>query len=120
MLTLHQAQAIAAAAAVEAESLGMPVALAVVDHYCAVVLALRLDGAKHSSLTSARSKAEIAAMAAKETEYLIHPEWLTLLDGGVPVYVSGRLAGGVGVCGAQPEVNERVARAGLAALASPS
>lgn len=117
MLTFNQAQAIATAAAVEAESLGTPVALAVVDHSCSVVLALRLDGAKHSSLTSARSKAELAALAAEEREYLIHPEWLSLLEGGVPVYVSGRLAGGVGVCGAQPEVNERVARAGLAALA---
>jgi uncharacterized protein GlcG (DUF336 family) len=45
VLTLHQAQAIAAAAAVEAESLGMPDALSVLDHYCAVVLALRLEGA---------------------------------------------------------------------------
>lgn len=119
MLTLNQAQAIATAATVEAESLGMPVALAVVDHYRAVILAVRLDGAKHASLTSARSKAEIAAMAADEREYLIHPEWLALLEGGVPIYLSGRLAGGVGVCGAQPEVNERVARAGLAALACP-
>jgi uncharacterized protein GlcG (DUF336 family) len=120
VLTLHQAQAIATAAAVEAELLGMPVAVAVVDHYRAVVLAIRLDGAKNSSLTCARSKAEIAAMAAEEREYLTHPEWLGLLDGGVPVYVLGRLAGAVGVCGALPEVNERVARAGLAALATSS
>jgi uncharacterized protein GlcG (DUF336 family) len=116
VLTLNQAQAIAIAAAAEAESLGLPVALAVVDHHCAVVLALRLDGAKHSSLTMARSKAEGAAMAAEETEYLVHPDGLALLTGGVPIYLSGRLAGGVGVCGARPEINERVARAGLAAL----
>ena len=82
----------------------------------AIVLALRLDGAKHSYLTMARSKAEAAAMAAKETEYLVHPDWLAVLAGGVPIHLSGRLAGGVGVCGAQPEVNERVARAGLEAL----
>jgi uncharacterized protein GlcG (DUF336 family) len=116
VLTFNQAQTIATAAAEEAESLGMPVSLAVVDHRCAIVLALRLDGARHSSLTMARSKAEVAAMAAKETEYLVHPDGLAFLAGGVPIYLSGRLAGGVGVCGAQPEVNERVARAGLAAL----
>ena len=117
MLTLNQAQAIAAAAAAEAESLGMPVAVTVVDRHCGIVLALRLDGAKHSFLTMARSKAEAAAMAAEETEYLVHPDWLTLLAGGLPIHLSGRLAGGVGVSGAQPEVNERVARAGLSALA---
>lgn len=117
MLTFNQAQAIATAAAAEAESLGMPVALAVVDHRCSIVLAIRLDGAKHTSLTIARSKAEAAAMAAKETEYLIHPDGLASLAGGVPIYLSGRVAGGVGVYGAQPDVNERVARAGLAALA---
>ena len=117
MLTLNQAQAIAAAAAAEANSLGMPVAVAVVDHRCAVVLALRLDGAKHSFMTMARSKAEAAALAADETEYLVHPDCLDVLAGGLPVHLSGRLAGGVGVCGARPEVNERVARAGLSALA---
>ena len=117
MLTLHQAQVIATAAAAEAESLGMPVAVTVVDHRCAIVLALRLDGAKHSSLTMARSKAEVAAMAAEETQYLVHPDGLASLAGGVPIYLSGQVAGGIGVCGAQPEVNERVARAGLAALA---
>jgi glc operon protein GlcG len=117
VLTLNQAQAIAAAAAAEAESLGMPVAVAVVDHCYGIVLALRLDGAKHSCLAVARSKAEAAAMAAEEREYLVHPDWLALPSGGLPIHLSGRLAGGVGVSGAQPEVNERVARAGLAALA---
>ena len=95
----------------------MPVAVAVVDHHCAVVLALRLDGAKRTSVTMARSKAEVAAMAAEETEYLVHQDGSAVLAGGVPIHLSGRLAGGIGVCGAQPEVNERVARAGLAALA---
>jgi uncharacterized protein GlcG (DUF336 family) len=116
VLTLNQALAIAAAAAAEAKSIGMPVALAVVDSHCGIVLALRLDGAKHSSLTRARSSAEAAAMAAAETEYLVHPDSLAVLAGGLPVHLSGRLAGGVGVSGAHPEVNERVARAGLAAL----
>jgi glc operon protein GlcG len=116
VLTLSQAQAIAAAAAAEAKSLGMPVAVAVVDHRCGIVLALRLDGAKPSSLTTARSKAEAAAMAAEETEYLVHPDCLAVLAGGLPVHLSGQLAGGVGVRGAHPEVNERVARAGLSAL----
>lgn len=120
MLTLNQAQAIAAAAAAEAESLGMPVALTVVDHNCGIVLALRLDGAKHSSLTLARSKAEAAAMAAAETDYLGHQDELASLAGGLPIHLSGRVAGGVGVSGAQPEVNERVARAGLSALARSS
>ena len=117
MLTLNQAQAIAAAATAEAESLGMPVAVAVVDHCYGTVLALRQDGAKHSSIAMARSQAEAAAMAAEEREYLVSPEGVALPGGGLPIHLSGRLAGGVGVCGAQPEANERVARAGLSALA---
>jgi glc operon protein GlcG len=116
VLTLNQAQVIAAAAAAEAKSQGMAVAVAVVDHRCGIVLALRLDGAKHSSLNTARSNAEAAAMAAAETEYLVHPDCLAVLAGGLPIHLSGRLAGGVGVSGAHPEVNERVARAGLSAL----
>ena len=118
MLKLDQAQAIAAAAAAEAASLGSPVAVAVVDHHGAIVLAVRLDGAKRTCLSVARTKAETAATAAEQTEYLAHPDWLTSLSGGLPIHLSGRLAGGVGVSGAQPEVNERVARAGLAVLAS--
>ena len=117
MLTLDQAQAIAAAAAAEAESMGMPVAVAVMDHCYGTVFALKQDGAKHSSIAMARSKAEAAAMAAEETEYLVRPECVALPGGGLPILLSGQLAGGVGVCGAQPEVNERVARAGLSALA---
>ena len=50
---------------------------------CGIVLALRLDGAKHWSLSMARSKAEVAAMAAEETEYLIHPDCLAVLAGGL-------------------------------------
>ena len=118
MLKLDQAQAIAAAAAAEAESLGSPVAVAVVDHHGSTVLAIRLDGAKRTCLGVARTKAETAATAAEQTEYLAHPDWLTTLSGALPIHLSGRLAGGVGVSGAQPEVNERVARAGLAVLAS--
>jgi len=114
VLTLNQAQAIAAAAAAEAESLGMPVA--VVDHCYGTVFALRQDGAKHTSIATARSSAEPAAMAAQEREYLVRPEEAAWPGGGLAIHLSGRLAGGVGVCGAQPEVNERVARAGLSAL----
>lgn len=117
MLRLDQAQAIAAAAAAEAKSLGMPIAVAVVDHHGATVLALRLDGAKRTCLTVARTKAETAATAAEQTEYLAHPDWLTSLSGALPIHLSGRLAGGVGVSGARPEVNERVVKAGLAVLA---
>jgi glc operon protein GlcG len=118
MLKLNQAQAIVVAAAAEAELLGIPVAVAVVDRHGSTVIALRLDGAKRASLTMARSKAETAATAAEDTDYLVHPDWLKLLSGGLPIHLAGRLAGGVGVSGAQPEVNERVARAGLSVLAS--
>lgn len=118
MLKLNQAQAIVVAAAAEAELLGIPVAVAVVDRHGSTVIALRLDGAKRASLTMARSKAETAATAAEDTDYLVHPDWLALLSGGLPIHLAGRLAGGVGVSGALPEVNERVARAGLSVLAA--
>jgi glc operon protein GlcG len=90
----------------------------VVDHQGALVLALRLDGTKRTCLTMARSKAETAVTATEQTDYLVHPDCLTSFSGCLPIHVGGRLAGGVGVSGAQPEVDERVARAGLSVLAS--
>ena len=96
----------------------MTVALAVVDHLGAILLELRFDCAQHSWLTMARSKAEMAAMAAEQTEYLVHLDAVASLAGGVPIYLAGRLVGGVGACGAEARINERVARAGLAALSA--
>lgn len=58
-----------------------------------------------------------AIAAAEQAEYLVPPDCLAVLAGGLPVHLAGRLADGVGVGGAHPEVNERVARAGLSALA---
>ena len=117
MLTLNQAQAIAAAATAEAESLGMPVAVAVVDHCYGTVLALKAGRRQalihcHGSLPGrGRSDGRGGEGIPGKSGGVALP------GGGLPIHLSGRLAGGVGVCGAQPEANERVARAGLSALA---
>jgi uncharacterized protein GlcG (DUF336 family) len=106
-------------------------AVAVVDHAGNVVSADRMDGASLQNIRFAEGKAFASALYRQTTEELgalyktrpdryfgimnMYPGKIYLVGGGVPLAVEGQLVGGVGVAGLPEGVDEKSARAGIAA-----
>lgn len=130
-ITTEGARAVLAAAALEAGP--SPVSIAVVDSGGHLVALERLPGAAPHTVHSATTKAACAASMRKETGLAGVPidvptglgialaagpgRW-TPLPGGSPLVVGGQCVGAIGVAGAPHDADERIARAGAAALAA--
>ncbi|TLU71449.1 GlcG/HbpS family heme-binding protein [Lichenicoccus roseus] len=108
--------------------LGVKVSIAVVDE-AGVLLALeRLDGARLHTPEAAWMKARTAAIvqqptAALEQQVAHDPALLSFpgrmpLAGGMPVIYRGAVVGGVASSGAQPDQDEAICNAALAAFAA--
>ena len=131
-ITTGGARAVLAAAAREAQAGPSPVSIAVVDSGGHLLALERLPGAAPHTVHSATTKAACAASMRKETGLARAPidiptglgialaagpsRW-TPLPGGFPLLVDGQCVGAIGVAGAPHEADERIARAGAAALA---
>jgi len=128
VLTLTDANEILDAAQTEAEQQGWNVAIAVVDDGGHLLALRRLDDCAPMFSAVAQEKARGAAMARKETQafedminggrtaFLSVPGISATMTGGVPVMVSGQVAGAVGVSGVKPDQDAQVAKAGVAAV----
>jgi uncharacterized protein GlcG (DUF336 family) len=106
-------------------------AVVVVDHAGNVVSADRMDGAALQNIRFAEGKAFASALYRQTTEELgalyktrpdryfgimnMYPGKIYLVGGGVPLTVDDQLVGGVGVAGLPEGVDEKSARAGIAA-----
>lgn len=129
VLTPDDAAAIQAACKAEAERNGWAVSVAVVDDGGHVLSVVRLDGAGYATPDVALRKARTSAMnrkptAAAEEATLGRLTMLAFgdrlpLQGALPVLVDGDCAGAVGVSGVASADDERIARAGIAALGLP-
>lgn len=120
--------AILHAARAEAQAHGWAVSIAVVDDGGHLLGQWRLDGASPMSAAMAPAKARAAALGRRETAvfekmindgriaFLSAPELQGMLEGGVPVLVSGQVAGAVGVSGVKSSEDAQIARAGIAAV----
>ena len=125
-LTHAGAMRMLAAAVAEAEAMGRPQCISVVDAGCLPLAELRMTGAKPLSRRSARAKAATAASngaPSGEVPEAVRPAIaaatggaVTGLAGGLPIVVDGALLGGIGVGSGTPEEDLRVARAALAAI----
>jgi glc operon protein GlcG len=129
VLTLAGAKQVVAAAEAAAKQLGAPGgAIAVVDPGGHVLLAERLDGTFPAAAPLAQEKARSAAAFRKPTadfENAIKNGRLSLLangellplQGGLPLFVGGRIVGAIGVSGAaSAQQDEDIAKAAVAAL----
>jgi len=125
-LTHAAAYALVAQAAREAERLGIPQVIAVVDESCNLLAFLRMDGSRVLSIESAQRKAMTAATTGKPTGG-IDPDLavrlaaatdgrMTNLKGGVPVIVDGQVVGGIGIGSGTGEQDLGIAQAALAAM----
>ena len=130
-ITCEAASAALTAAVRHAGSLGIPVAVAVVDRAGLLVGFLRMPGAPLHCADIATDKAYTAAsfglpthqwteVLAQHSEAVRHglprrPRFV-VFGGGLPIDVAGTRIGGIGVSGASEEQDQQCARAGLDAL----
>lgn len=130
-VTLAAATAVIDAARQEAESIGVPMNIAVVDCGANLVAFARMDGAWLGSIEIARNKAYTARafdMSTKELAKLSQPgdaaygiasstdHRIAIFPGGIPLMNGKAVVGGVGVSGGQPDQDHKVAQAGIKAF----
>ena len=75
----------------------------------------------HTMLVSQGKAYSAATLQARTSEMKRRPDLsfapgILLIVGGVPIRANGRFFGGVAVSGAQPEIDEKCAEAGIAAV----
>jgi uncharacterized protein GlcG (DUF336 family) len=118
------------AACAKAEQLGVAVNVTVVDEGANLKGFVRMDGAPLLSSGISQNKAYTAAafgiptsewypLIEKEPALLhgiVHTDRLTVFEGGIPLYINERLAGGVGVSGGSAEQDGMIAAAAVEVL----
>lgn len=127
-LSRAEARQIVETAAAEAESLAVPITVAVVDESGVLKCFERMDGAALVSVQTALNKAYAAAaigMPPDEFYEAIESDGaavasfatragLALIAGGLPLLVEGQIAGAVGIAGAMTGAEDRrIAEAAL-------
>ncbi len=127
-LKLTHAAALTAlqAAVAKAEEIGWDVNIVIVDESGVLLAAIRMDGAKFLSLTTATNKAKSAASHRRPTPEiggdlaeslaLASHGQLTNMAGGLPIVIDGICVGGIGIGSAPDDEDILIARAGLAAI----
>jgi uncharacterized protein GlcG (DUF336 family) len=126
-ITLEDAKKIAAGAVVEAKKNNWNVAIAVVDNHGMLIYYEMLDDTQTSSATIAIEKARTAAMfrrpskafedvVSKGRVAVLGLPGVTPVQGGLPIFVNGKIIGGVGASGVNSDQDEQVVQAGLNAL----
>lgn len=130
-VTLREAQRILTAAVAESERRGVRTAVAVVDARGDLVLAARLDGARHYYPDVAYGKAMGSAMWEEPSRTLsqrsgtnsvqqrvnrLNGDRIVFAPGAVPLRRDGVVIGAVGVGGSGPDSDEEIATLAAQAL----
>ena len=125
-LTHQGALTMLAASAAEAETIGQPQCIVIVDASGELIAELRMTGAKYLSRKSARAKARTAASINAPSANI--PEGfgelltsatqneVTRLPGGLPIRMGGVLIGGIGIGSGTGDQDIAVAQAALRAV----
>ncbi len=107
-----------------AGELGIPMCIAVVDESGNLIAFERMNGGKVSSIDVAQNKAYTAGAARKATHeynaacvpgnlvFGIHTQ-LSVVGGGLPVWVGDDCVGGIGLSSGTPEQDMACAQAGI-------
>lgn len=127
-LTAAGARAVLDAALAEADRIGVPECVAVVDAGGQLLAFGRNDGARTASISIALTKATSAATRKRATadegggdllatiRSALAADCVTGIGGGLPLVVDGQVVGGIGASSGTIDEDTIVARAGLAAL----
>lgn len=113
----------------EARKNNWPVVIAILDSGGPLVMLQRLDNTQWGSIEVAKDKARSAVAFRRPTKAfqdavaqgganirLLNLTGASLLDGGLPIIVDGRIIGGIGVSGVTGEQDAEIARAGADSL----
>ncbi len=123
VLTLDAAKKIAAAAEAEAKKRRATVVIAVVDDAGYLLVLERLDDTQVASVDVGIAKARTAAIFRRPSKVFedqirdgrvaaLALTGATPLQGGVPIFVEGKIVGAIGVSGNSPQEDEDIAKAG--------
>jgi glc operon protein GlcG len=128
-ITLEQAKKAMTAAEAEARKNNWPVVIAILDSGGQLVMLQRLDNTQWGSIEVAKDKARSAVAFRRPTKAfqdavaqgganlrLLNLSGASLLDGGIPIMVDGKIVGGIGVSGVTGEQDAQIARAGADSL----
>jgi glc operon protein GlcG len=131
-LSLDMAERVAKAAQAAAARYNKPFSISVVDEAGRLVYFARGDGAGFFTFDTSRAKAMAAASFRRSTMEITEGKdlnpllWYSLPSvvpgqalpspGGAPIYLDGRVIGGIGVGGGLPDEDHAIALAGAAAL----
>ena len=127
-LTLNDAKMILEGSEAKAREIGVDMDIAVVDDGGHLLAFARMNGARLTSIDVSINKAFTAACARRGThEYAaiagpggpafgMHTSnqgRFMIVGGGLPIFVKGMIAGGVGCSSGSPEQDREVAQAGI-------
>ncbi len=128
-ITLDQAKKAMAAAEAEARKNNWNVVIAILDSGGNLVMLQRMDDTQFGSIDVAKGKAHTAVAFRRPTKVfqdliaqgganlrLLKLEGASVLEGGVPIVVGGRIIGAVGVSGVTSQQDAQIAQAGVDAL----
>jgi len=124
-ITLDHARKVAAAADAEARKNAWPVAIAIVDTAGNLVYFQRHDNTQTASMLVAQDKAVSAATYRRPTKAgqdgvagggaglrLLNLRGMSVVEGGLPLYIDGKIVGAIGVSGVTSDQDGVVAKAG--------
>jgi glc operon protein GlcG len=128
-ITLEQAKKVVAGAEAEARKNKWDMVIIILDSGGHGVMMTRMDGAQFGSLRVARDKAYSAVAFRRPTKVfqdligqggpnlrLLSLHGASLVEGGIPIVVDGKLIGAIGVSGGTSPQDAQVAQAGIDAL----
>lgn len=128
-ITLEQAKKVMTGAEAEAKKNKWNVVISILDSGGNLVMVQRMDGAQFGSLEVAREKAYSAVAFRRPTKVfqdlieqgganlrLLRLSGASMLEGGIPIVVDGKLIGAVGVSGVTSQQDAQIGRAGIDSL----
>ena len=127
-ITLEQAKKVMAGAEAEAKKNNWPVVIAILDSGGQLVMLQRLDNAQWGSVEIAKEKAKSSVALRRPTKALqdliaqgganlrLLNIGYSVLEGGIPIIVDGKIIGSVGVSGVTSQQDAQIAQAGIDSL----
>jgi glc operon protein GlcG len=127
-ISIEQAKKVMAGAEAEAKKNNWPVVIAILDSGGNLVMLHRLDNAQWGSIDIAKEKARSAVALRRPTKALqdlvaqgganlrLLNIGYSVLEGGIPIVVDGKIVGSVGVSGVTSQQDAQIGQAGIDAL----